>query len=415
MTTAGARIARLRTAISRPYSAPIKKGVFILTIYVVQSGDTLGGIARRFGVTTRQLTEDNQLEYPDRLVPGQSLVIADPQSVCAPPGAPCIDVNGYCYPFIDRAVFSATMPYLTYVSLFSYTFTTDGSLITLNGGPLIELAKMQEVKPLMVITNISSSGNFDSAHLSALFSSISAQERLISGIQAELRSQGYSGVDVDFEYVYATDKERYNNFLRRLTARLHPEGYMVSTAVPAKQGPNQPSGLLFDGIDYRAHGEIVDMVLLMTYDFSHMAGPPGPVSPIYMMERTLDYAVTEIPRGKLLMGMPNYGYDWALPYNPNQLARSIMLAAAVNLAASKWSPISFDSAAQTPFFNYLDASGVQRVVWFDDARSINAKIKLVDRYAIRGLGYWQIGTMFRPNWLVLSAQYCVNKSYFAGR
>ena len=318
-------------------------------------------------------------------------------------------MNGYCYPFIDRETFAATMPNLTYVSLFSYTFTTDGSLVSIDGNALIEQAKTQSVKPLMVITNISGGGNFDSAHLSALFSNPSAEERLIAEIHAELISEGYSGVDVDFEYVYAVDKERYNDFLRRLTARLRPDGLMVSTAVPAKQGPNRPQGLLFDGIDYKAHGEIVDMVLLLTYDFSHVAGPPGAVSPINKIEETLDYAVTQIPREKILMGMPNYGYDWALQYNSNQSARSIMLAAAVNLAASKWSEIFFDTGVQTPYFNYTDSLGTRRVVWFDDARSINSKLGLIDRYAIRGVGYWQIGTMFRPNWLVLNAQYRVNK------
>lgn len=43
--------------------------------YIVQSGDTLLSIARRFGVTVAQLQAANNIANPDRIYPGQVLVI----------------------------------------------------------------------------------------------------------------------------------------------------------------------------------------------------------------------------------------------------------------------------------------------------------------------------------------------------
>ncbi|NLL34726.1 MAG: spore gernimation protein, partial [Clostridiales bacterium] len=138
-------------------------------------------------------------------------------------------------------------------------------------------------------------------------------------------------------------------------------------------------------------------------------GPPLAVSPINEVARVLNYAVTAIPPEKILMGMPNYGYDWTLPYTPGTAARTVTNTGAVNLAANVGANIQYDTNSQAPFFNYYDSSGRRHVVWFDDARSINARLELVDRFGLGGVSYWTINSFFNQQWLVLSSQYNVNK------
>ena len=95
--------------------------------------------------------------------------------------------------------------------------------------------------------------------------------------------------------------------------KLHPLGYSVSTALAPKTKADQV-GLLYEAHDYPVHGALCDFVVLMTYEWGYAAGPPWAIAPINEVRRVLDYAVTAIPRNKILMGMPTYGRDWKLPF-----------------------------------------------------------------------------------------------------
>lgn len=124
------------------------------------------------------------------------------------------------------------------------------------------------------------------------------------------------------------------------------------------------------------------------------------VSPINKVRQVIEYALTEIPAAKIDMGMPNYGYDWPLPFERGVTkALTIGNIEAVQIAIRNGAEILFDELAQTPYFNYYDG-GIQHEVWFDDPRSINQKLRLIEEYGIRGAGYWQIMRLFRANWLV---------------
>ena len=128
-------------------------------------------------------------------------------------------------------------------------------------------------------------------------------------------------------------------------------------------------------------------------------GPPLAVSPINEVRRVLDYAVSEIPPEKILMGMPNYGYDWTLPYMRGTAAQSIGLSEAADLAIRTGSEIQYDELSQTPFFNYTE-NGTRHVVWFDDPRSITAKLGLINEYGLAGASWWTVNRCYVPNGLI---------------
>ena len=102
------------------------------------------------------------------------------------------------------------------------------------------------------------------------------------------------------------------------------------------------------------------------------------------------------------MGIPNYGYDWPLPYRTGEtVGKSIGNVEAVRLAASQGAEIFYEETAQSPYFHYKN-DRTDHVVWFEDVRSIQAKLRVVSDYGLAGLGYWQIMRMFRANWLLLA-------------
>jgi len=123
----------------------------------------------------------------------------------------------------------------------------------------------------------------------------------------------------------------------------------------------------------------------------------------------LDYAVSVIPAGKILMGMPNYGYDWTLPFVQGSAARPLSNTAAIAQASDVGAAIKYDERSQAPFYNYYDRQGRRHEVWFDDARSIRARLRLIHDYNLGGLSYWTIDNLFRTQFLVLRAMYNIVK------
>jgi len=370
----------------------------------IAPGQSLYTIARQYGVSVNQILEANpQITSPAQIAPGQVINIPSRTKKLG-----TIEVNGYAFPNINREVLRKTLPYLTYLSIFSYEVNTDGSLRTINDEELIREARAANVAPLMVITNMSPEGGFSSDVGRAILTNNQVQETLLNNVIQTLRTKNYHGLDIDFEYIYPEDRENYNNFLRKVVNRLRPLGYTITTALAPKNLADQP-GLLYEAHDYPVHGALTDHVILMTYEWGHTYGPPMAVAPINQVRKVLDYAVTAIPRQKIFMGIPNYGYEWILPYVEGRAATTISNTRAVEIAAREGVAIQYDQESQAPFFNYTDDQGRKRVVWFEDARSIEAKLKLVNEYNLGGISYWTIGRYFPQNWLVLRSLYNIRK------
>lgn len=319
-----------------------------------------------------------------------------------------IEVNGYAYPNINEDVLKQTLPYLTYLSIFSYQIKSDGRLTQIPDENLIRLARSFKVAPMMVVTNIDETGRFSSELIHTILTDTAIQNRLLEEALLVLQDKNYFGIDIDFEYIYPSDRELYNDFLTKATNFFHEHDFIVTTALAPKVSEDQP-GLLYEAHDYKFHGETVDHIILMTYEWGYTYGPPQAVAPINQVRRVLDYAVTVIPSEKILMGIPNYGYDWQLPYVPGTKAQSISNVRAPLLAKEKNAAIQFDEVAMSPFFYYTDDEGNEHIVWFEDARSIEAKLNLVLEYDLGGISYWTINNFFPDNFKVLDSMFDVTK------
>ena len=429
-----------------------------MVIYTVQRGDSLYNIARRYGTTAELLARDNELGVRTALTVGQTLVILQPQRVYTVregdnlysiaqsfgvsvgdllrnnaflggeieirPGQVLtivpeptvydreVSVNAYVYPSVDRAILRKTLPYLTYLTLFTYRTQADGTLVGIDDEEIIELARGYGVAPIMLVSTIGESGGFSSELAGAVLGNAAARQMLIEEILTTLNAKRYRGVDIDFEYVPAEYVEEYAAFITALRARLEPEGYTVFVSLAPKTSDDQ-QGLLYEAHDYEALGQAADRAFLMTYEWGYTYGPPMAVSPVDKVAGVVDYALTRIPPEKIFLGVPNYGYNWPLPYVEGQTrARSLGNVEAVALAAEKRAAISYDEVSAAPFFRYFDRTEngpEEHVVWFENARSVEALIGLIQRYGLDGMGVWNAMRYFPQLWTVLNATYPIRK------
>ena len=320
-----------------------------------------------------------------------------------------IVTNGYAYPFISQTDLTRSMEDLTYISPFSYGITADGGLVENEDDRILSVAKQYGVAPLLVLTPLNEQGQFSNELASKLLNNPQAQENLLNHVLAKMKEKGYRGLDFDFEYVYEDDKDKYVELVRKAAEKLRPEGYIVTVALAPKTSADQP-GLLYAGHDYPGMGAAADYALLMTYEWGYTYGAPMAVSPIDKMRQVLEYGVSEIPPEKILLGMPNYGYDWTLPYvRGTSKAESIANTEAEARAARYGAQILYDEVSQTPHYNYTDAQGRQHEVWFDNERSIQAKLNLINEYGLAGVSFWNLHRYNPENWAVLRDLYEIKR------
>lgn len=374
-----------------------------MEIYTVRPGDSLWSLSRRFGVSTEELAYINQLSDPSRLVPGMALTVSLSPGKMLP-----AEVNAYAYPNIASSVLAEYLPALSWICPFTHMCDENGQLSALRDEGIRRQAEENGCAVLLSIANLDPAGGFSSRIAHSILTQEQPQQAFIENSLALLKEKNCYGVNLDFEYVYPFDRDSYSQFLRLYSDILHREGYIFTTAVAPKISDGQ-QGLLYAAHDYAAHGQYTDRCVIMTYEWGYLYGAPQAVSPVDKMRQVLDYAVSRINPGKILMGFSNYGYNWKLPWKQGDAASIISNAAAMNLAAAQGAEIHFDRLAQAPYFNYTDSMGQRHVVWFEDARSVAARLQLVEEYSLAGISIWNINQLWRAIELLTQSMYSIEK------
>ena len=229
-------------------------------VHVVRPGETLEGIARREGVSVLSLYQNNYF------LGGRSRILPDEELIVALKGekSGTLGVNGYAYTFIRQEQLRTVLPYITYLTPFTYGVTSQGGLVVPDDGPLLSAAPQYGAQLWMHLSTLTDSGSFDSRLGGALLENETAQKALIDAVAANMAGKGYQGLDVDYEYLEGRQAAAYTAFIDALRQRLNPLGWPVIVALAPKSSAEQ-RGLLYEAHDYAALSHAANAVLLMTY------------------------------------------------------------------------------------------------------------------------------------------------------
>lgn len=378
--------------------------LFPASYYSVQSGDTAFSVAQTAGVSLNRLYQLNPDITARALYPGETLVTA-----LSRPNGPPLSVGGYAYPFINRELLLSWLPILTELTVFGYGFTLSGELIIPYDTWMLESAKRFDTRPILLLSNLDENDRFDNKRIEALLKSPSLQQSVLDNLIPVMQQKGYRGIDLDFEYIDPALAQQYLQFIQYVHERLQPLGLSVNVDLAPKTSADQ-SGLLYEAHNYPAIGASADTVFLMTYEWGYRYGPPMAVAPLDKVTQVLNYALSEIPSDKIILGIPNYAYDWPLPYEQGiSQATTIGNQQAIEIAARNNAQISYDTVAASPYFYYTDPSGTEHTVRFEDVRSIQAKLHLAQQKGLNRVGYWNLMRPFAQNQALLSAMYSIEK------
>jgi spore germination protein len=346
-----------------------------------------------------------EIAAAETLTPGEIIVI----SYANEEQGENISVIGYTNPFIDQAVLRRTLPYLTYLSIYAYGFTPRGDIVPIDDEGLIAAANEFGAEPVMMLAPITAEGGYNSNIAHDILINDEAQTNLVNNILANITVKGYRGLDINFDNLLPQDRQNFINFITKVKDALSPEGIHTFVTLPAKTAEDMP-GNLFEAYDYNAIGAIADYVFLVTYGWGYF-GPPMATAPINEVRRVLEYGISSIDPDKILMGIPNYAYDWPLPFAEGETqVELISNQEAIMRAANYGATIQVDEEALTSYFNYTAAEGIEHVVWFDDVASIDQKIRLIPELGIHGAGVWQIMNYYPDIWNAVDSLFMINKS-----
>ena len=426
-----------------------------MEIYVVKEGDTIDSIAERFDVPVDRLILDNGFSSPVRLIVGQALIIAYPKQTHIVQEGDTLDsiaeqyqvslmqilrnnsfladreyiypgetliisyatngsvtTNGYVFAFIRREILLRVLPNLTYLSIFNYTASEEGEIIQYRDDTeLIQISLEYGVIPLLMITTSTQLGEPNIEIAFNILLSEEAQDRNIEQFMEIIKSKGYQGINMVFNYLNRDSQMLYLNFTKKVSERLQQEGLLffitINYSLQIRDGD-----ITMEQIDYAAFNTYADGFIFLKFVWGVNNDPPAPIINNNNIRMLLDYVTQSIPSDKLMTGNPIFGYDWLLPYIPGRtIATSMTVNSVYELAYETGAVIQFDENSQTPFFFYQQIIGipVEHIVWFVDVRSIVGINEIVKEYSLGGSGIWNLMFYYPQLWVSINSQFDIIK------
>ena len=225
-------------------------------------------------------------------------------------------------------------------------------------------------------------------------------ETLSSQIAEYVEMYQLDGVNVDIENVTHQQRDQYTELVRLLREKL-PDHKEVSVAVAAN--PNNWQTGWHGSYDYQALAQYADHLLIMTYDEHYEGGISGPVASIGFVENSIRYALEKTSADKIVLGIPFFGRVWSLS-DDRIVGKGISNKTIQKILMDCDAVVTYDESAQSvkAEFEITESSGKytaggtvltpgRYVVWYEDDRSYEAKLDLVQKYNLKGAGSWALG------------------------
>lgn len=427
-----------------------------MDIYIVQQGDSIYSIAEKYGIAVEKIAIDNGFTYPYRLVVGQTIVIAYAQTdhtvqqgdtllsiantynvtinqilrnnpylvereylypgeklVISYDTIKKITTVGFAYPFIKRESLIKTLPSLTYLSIFNYSLNENSEIIEYQDDTeIVTLAKVYGTVPLLMISTLTPQGEMNIEAAYKILLDEEAQDKIIENFIKIMKEKGYSGVNTIFNFLNVENQILYLNYVKKVSKRIIEEGFWYFITINYHELSKENINEIFN-VDFAEFNKYVNGMVFLRIRFGAEYGPPAPISNINDLKVLVNHLIAEVPSNKVIIGKPMIGYDWQLPYIPEKSsAVSLTVSACYDLAYGSGSEIQFDEVSQTPYFYYVQFGieyPIQHIVWFIDARSIDAMNKLIIENDLAGSGIWNIMIYNAQLWTIINSVFDIVK------
>jgi spore germination protein YaaH len=311
-----------------------------------------------------------------------------------------VGVAGYVVPWDPRSSAAAGAGVLTEVSPVWYEPTAAGSVTYASAqarSSADAVSADAHAHRVSLAPSISNSFNgWDGALVARLVADPGKRSAHVGAIVDLVRAHGWPAVDIDYEALPASSRNAYSAFVAELAAAMHRLPARLSVTVHAKT--SEPGGWAgARAQDWRAIGAVADEVRVMAYDYSYPGSHPGPIAPSAWVGQVLKLATALVPRDRIVLGVPTYGYDW----EPDSAGVPVLWPDVQ--ATLREHPVEphWDGRSSSPWLRYTDDQGREHTVWYENARSLSVKVDLAKRSGVRRFVLWRLGGEDPAMWRAL--------------
>jgi spore germination protein YaaH len=290
-------------------------------------------------------------------------------------------------------------------------YSVDGNGLVWGGpNPYVLQTATQHHVPVMPIV-----ASMVQADLHKLLTTPAAGKAFIDAILGECKKNGYSGFQIDFENIQWTDRDLLTDLVAVTAAALHKDSLQLTIATvpnaPGAAGKNAYARWIYanwrGAYDLKALAKAVDLICLMTYDQNTRWTQPGPVAGYPWTVKQVEYALQTVPREKLSLGIPLYGYHWfagdpGKDEKPNPNAEYVGQQEIDTYLAAYHPRVEWDSVDRTAWF-YFYQDDNREWVFYTDSRGFQERVKLVSDYKLQGFCSWVLGTEDPAIWAILTS------------
>lgn len=425
-----------------------------MIIHVVQSGETANDIAKKYGVSAERLILDNNIQNPNNLVAGEALVVLKPQvthivqesdtlyGIAESYGTTVlqllrnnpnlsdreyiypgdvivisyegeklgrISTFGFAYPFIHKDTLRKTLPYLTYITVYSYFFNEEGTINYIDDANIIELALQYHVVPIMTISVEDIEHNISNT-MQNFLKSQESQEIFFNNVLNILNLKGYQGVNLNIPYIFPENRDKFVDFMARFSDSLKYRGYNFLFNTLNFNAFDIMADIVYEDFDFATLLQNIDGLIMMTYEWGNFADIPIGIINFDKRKQFVRNRAEKYSAEKIFFGIPIMGYVWRLPFVIG-VSKGLATSkdSAVELAKHMGVAISFDDLSKTAYFQYT--SGREYVVRFRDSRTIAEYLYFVNELGLKGISVWNIMYFYPELWLEVNALFEINNVY----
>ena len=224
-------------------------------------------------------------------------------------------------------------------------------------------------------------------------------EKTATTLAKAVTQNGLDGINIDIENLTESDRQNYINLAKSLREKM-PVDKLLVISVAAN-----PYGIDYGwqgSYDYKELAKYADYLMIMAYDEHYEGGENGPVASIGFIENSLKYALTKVSKDKIVLGIPLYGRYWNASTNTG--GYGVSLSKIENIVQKYTSEVNYDKASESVKatvtiknsdevlkLNGKSLSSGKYIFWYENNESINAKLDLIEKYDIKGVGMWKVG------------------------
>lgn len=244
---------------------------------------------------------------------------------------------------------------------------------------------------------------FNASLTSEFLNDASARRRFIDSIISYSKKYKLDGINVDFENMYTRDKNAFTQFVKELSLKTKANGLVLSVDVSVIVANSNWS----EAFDRAALAKLVDYVALMAYD-QHWDGSPvsGSVAQVSWVEQCLKKVLLEVPKEKLLLGVPFYTRVWKEEIAGGSVgtaitSKAVSMSEAERVIAENNAGKVWDSASGQ-YYATWEKDGATYKVWLEDENSMRLRAELVSKYRLGGIASWKYGLEKPGIWTVIA-------------